>query len=308
MALGAYGIKRPSDVLPDDVEIIVHGQPTRDATSQFTLTTINPASSVLTPHYHNAQTNGSAGVEILGGLYDLKLPSSIFANKGIYTVYIRPVEIRTQILDCGILSSLPNVKGLVFDLNNVPSQFRSRFRPNSLVGYRIEYLQQSGEKIHNFFRVVTSNFYCEAVSAKLSNPSQKSPRYIYTNTETNLIFCTLTPTSAPSNNPNAIPFIGQPGQNVIVTNTFFNPIVLDIEMVDHDFETLAFALYGNQTKSIDDGIYTLYDFNTPNPNIYAQYDLFEVRDNFNNQLFEVKRNRGNNIDFSKNFTTITSNL
>ena len=24
MALGAYGIKRPSDVLPDDVQIIVH--------------------------------------------------------------------------------------------------------------------------------------------------------------------------------------------------------------------------------------------------------------------------------------------
>jgi hypothetical protein len=34
---------------------------------------------------------------------------------------------------------------------------------------------------------------------------------------------------------------------------------LDIEIAEHDFSTLAIALYGNQTKSIDDGIYTLYD-------------------------------------------------
>ena len=40
-------------------------------------------------------------------------------------------------------------------------------------------------------------------------------------------------------------------------------------MVDHDFDTLAIALYGNQTKSIDDrNIYTLYDLSGVN-NIYA---------------------------------------
>ena len=31
MALGAYGIKRPADVLPDDMEVIVHSTPNRDA-------------------------------------------------------------------------------------------------------------------------------------------------------------------------------------------------------------------------------------------------------------------------------------
>ena len=69
-------------------------------------------------------------------------------------------------------------------------------------------------------------------------------------------------------------------------------------MVDHDFETLAISLYGNQSKSIDDGIYTLYDLSGQN-NIYAQYDLYEVRDQFNDQLYEVRQNRGNNIDFNK---------
>jgi len=74
-------------------------------------------------------------------------------------------------------------------------------------------------------------------------------------------------------------------------------------MADYDLDTLAIALYGNQTKSMEDGIYTLYDSNN---NIYKQYNLFEVRDNFNKLLYEVRQDRGNNIDFSKNFTNIIS--
>ena len=50
--------------------------------------------TVLTPYYHAGNTGGpnSAGVEIMGGLYNLTLPSNVFANKGIYTVYIRPAR------------------------------------------------------------------------------------------------------------------------------------------------------------------------------------------------------------------------
>ena len=77
---------------------------------------------------------------------------------------------------------------------------------------------------------------------------------------------------------------------------------MDIEIVEHDISTLAIALYGNQTKSIDDGIYTIYDSDN---NIYKQYNLFEVRDEFNKLLFEVREDRLDNIDFSKNFTNIT---
>ena len=74
-------------------------------------------------------------------------------------------------------------------------------------------------------------------------------------------------------------------------------------MVDHDFETLAIGLYGNQTKSIEDGVYTLYDLAGQN-NIYKQYNLFEIRDNFDENLFEVRQDRGNQIDFTKQFSTI----
>ena len=142
----------------------------------------------------------------------------------------------------------------------------------------------------------------EPVVQNLTNSSQKAIRYRYTDSNTNLMFCTLSPSSAPTNKPIATPYIGQPNQNIIITNTFFNPITLDIELAEHDFSTLAIALYGNQTKSIDDGIYTLYDNNN---NIYKQYNLYEIRDQFNSLLYEVRQDRGNNIDFSKNFTNIT---
>ena len=133
------------------------------------------------------------------------------------------------------------------------------------------------------------------------NTSQKAIRYRYVDNPTDLIFCTVSPSSSPSNKPNAIPFIGQPNQNIIITNTFFNPITIDIQMAEYDIDTLAIALYGNQTKSIEDGIYTLYD---SAGNIYKQYNLFEIRDTFNELLYEVRQDRNNNIDYSKNFTNI----
>jgi hypothetical protein len=302
MALGTYGIVRPADVSPEDVDIILHYTESRDTTDNFTLKKLNTA-NILTPYFHNANTGGNANVEILGGLYNLKLPTGEFNKKGIYTLMIRPAEIRTTILDCGVLSALPNVKGLILDINQVPSQFRNKFVNQGLVGYRFEYLNSDGTKIPNFFRIATSSFYCEPVVSDQTNTSQKSIRYRYVDNPTDLIFVTLSPSSSPTNKPTAIPFIGQPNQNIIITNTFFNPITIDIQMAEHDIDTLAIALYGNQTKSIEDGIYTLYD---TAGNIYKQYNLFEIRDNFNELLYEVRQDRNNNIDFSKNFTNIIS--
>ena len=302
MALGTYGTVRPADMSPEDVEIILNYTPSRDVTTNFVLTKLN-AQDVLTPYFHSSTTGGNADVEILGGLYNLKLPAEEFNKIGIYTLYIRPVEIRTTITDCGVLSSLPNVKGIIIDLNVVPQEYRNRFINQGLIGYRIEYLNSDGTKIPNFYRVVTSAFYCEPVVTNLSNSSQKAIRYRYVDGGSDLIFCTVSPSSAPSNKANATPFIGQPNQNIVMTNTFFNPISMDIELAEHDIDTLAIALYGNQTKSMEDGIYTMYDSNL---NIYKQYNLYEIRDEFNDLLYEVRQDRDDNIDFSKNFNNITN--
>lgn len=301
MATGTYGVIRPSDVSPADVEIILNYTPTRDVTENFVLKKLD-SQSILRPYFNNEETGGNAGVEILGGLYNLRLPADEFNQLGIYTLYIRPAQIRTVINDCGILSALPNVKGIVVDLNQVPSEFRNKFVNQGLVGFRVEYLNEDGTKIPNFFRIITSSFFCEPVTQNLTNTAQKAIRYRYVEGATNLMFCTLSPSSSPTNKPNATPFIGQPNQSIIISNTYFNPISLDIEIVEHDIQTLSIALYGNQTKSIDDGIYTIYDSNN---NIYKQYNLYEIRDEFNKLLYEVRQDRGSNIDFSKNFTNIT---
>ena len=302
MALGSYGTIRPSDVSPEDVEIILLYTESRDVTNNFTLKKLN-APSILTPYFHNTVTGGNPNIEVIGGLYNLQLPAEEFNALGIYTLVVRPIEIRTLITDCGVLSALPNVNGIVIDLNNVPQQFRNKFINQGLVGFRVEYLNNDGTKIPNFFRIVTSSFFCEPVVTNLTNTSEKAIRYRYVDGSSNLMFLTLTPSAAPTNKPSAVPFIGQPNQSIIITNTFFDPQTIEIELVEHDASTLALALYGNQTKSIEDGIYTIYDSDN---NIYKQYNLFEIRNEFSELLYEVRQNRGDNIDFSKNFNTIIS--
>jgi len=301
MAIGSYGNIRPSDVSPEDVQIIMNYTPSRDVTSNFVLTQLD-SQTVLKPYFNNSQTGGNNGVEVLGGLYNLTLPADQFTSTGFYTLYLRPAQIRTKITDCGVLSALPNVKGIVIDITNVPQQYQNKFVQQGLVGFRIEYLNADGSKIPNFFRVITSSFFCEPIVTNQVNTTQKSIRYRYVDGDSNLIFLTLSPSSSPTNKPNATPYIGQPNQNIIISNTFFNPVTLEIEMVEYDVSSLAIALYGNQTKSIDDGIYTIYDSQN---NIYRQYNLYEIRDQFNALLYEVRQNRNNNIDFSKNFTNIT---
>ncbi len=246
MAIGSYGTIRPSDVSPADVEIIMNYTPTRDVTDQFVLTKLD-AQTILRPYFANTETGGTPGVEVLGGLYNLTLPANQFNALGIYTLYIRPAEIRTVITDCGVLSALPNVKGIVIDVTDVPTQYQNKFVQQGLVGFRVEYLNPDGSRIPNFFRVVTSSFFCEPVVTNEVNTTQKAIRYRYVEGDSNLIFLTLSPSSSPTNKPNSTPYIGQPDQDIVITNTFFNPVSVEIEMVEYDISSLAIALYGNQT-------------------------------------------------------------
>lgn len=297
MATGSYGTIRPADVSIDDIEVLMHFTPSRTTGGNgVSFTSIDPA-TVLN---RVANPNGN-GSELMGGIYTLTLPSTIFNQKGFYTLLIRPVEIRTRIVDCGVLSALPNVKGLVFDINAIDNRFIGQFQNNGLVGYRIEYLE-NGNKVNNMFRIITSNNKAEPVNQNLTNTNQKAIRYRF-NDNSSLVFATVTPSSSSNVKPNVLPFIGEPNQEVIITNTFFNPVMIEIEMVEHDIETIAYGLFGNQTKSLEDGIYTIYNFNNQ---IYKQYNLFEIKDRFSGKpLFEVRELR-TNIDFLKGFDNITN--
>lgn len=300
MATGTYGIVRPADVSPEDIEIFYNFTPSRDVISSDFIKIPNAGDVLIKAN----NPNRSGTFEMLGGIYTLKLPVSIFSNKGIYTILIKPAEIRTKIVDVGVLSAFADIKGVLFDLAAVPPNFTSRFENNGLIGYRIEFIDntRTDAKIPNLFRVITSNNRAEPVNQNLTNSNQKAIRYRFNDNST-LVFCTVSPNSASNVQPNAFPFIGSPNQEVIITNTFFNPIMVEIEMVEYDTETIAYALYGNQAKSLEDGIYTVYNFSNQ---IYKQYNLYEIKDKFTGvPLFEVKEIR-TDVDFTKNFSNITT--
>ena len=294
MATGNYGIKRPADVLPEDIDIFLHYSPSRDTGFSDTFTRLTPSNDYI--KQYTKPTENTVGIGILEGMYNLSLPPNIFNAKGIYTLVLKPREVIKEVIDCGNLAAMPEVKGIVLDQTLLGSAGIN----GGLVGYRIEYYEGGTlQKIPNFFRIVTSSNLCEPVNQQLSNTTQKAVRYNF-NDNGSLLFLTLTPSSAPNVKPNAEPFLGKTGQKLSITNTFFNPITIEIEITEHDFDTLGYGLFGNQTKSIQDGIYTIYD--TDN-NIYRQYNLYEIKDNFDDSLYEVRQQR-TNIDFTKDFNNI----
>jgi hypothetical protein len=296
MSVGVYGTSVPASVSPDDMEIWYRYTPSRDQEPGLITKWPGLSSDIIIENIHPEYST-----EIFGGLYTLRLPVDTFGTKGIYTIIIKPVEIRTTIKDCSNLAALPDVKGLVLDSSSIESKFQSKFENDSLIGYRIEYLNNDGTKRKNFFRIITSNNKASSINTSSNNTTANTTRYIF-NDNSSLVFCTITPSSSSSVKPNALPYIGVPDQNIIITNTFFNPIMMEIEMVEHDNETIAYALYGNQTKSLDDGIYTIYNFNE---GIYRQYNLYEVKDKFSGKpLYEVREEK-TTIDQTKDFKDIT---
>lgn len=291
MATGNYGIVRPSDVSNEDVQIYYNYTPNRQ-TLPGPMSELD-ATSLLGEIGEPLIINGVN--QNYQGLKNLTLPADIFGNLGIYNIMIRPRIFYIQIDDCGVLSSAPDVKGILINVDNLPSEL---ITDNALIGFRVEYYDSQG-KIRNLFRIITSSGRVEAVNQNLTNTNQKAIRYRY-NDAGNLIFCTLTPTSSPVTLPNKIPFIGSPNQTISLTNTYFDPIHIELEVVEHDAQTLSYALYGNQSKSIQDGIYSIYD---SSGNIYKQYNLFEIQDDSGNPLYEAREVRAS-IDDSKSFNNI----
>lgn len=285
MAVGSYGTKRLANVELSDIEIIYTYSPSRDVLPIGDAQVLDP-NSVL-----NRIDDPIIQGQLLNGWYNMRLPSDIFGSLGFYNIIIRPRVTVATISDCGSLAAFPDKKGIIVDIGQL-----NESNLDNLIGSRIEY---PGTEI---FRIVTSANRVEPVNQNLPNTTQKAVRYRF-NDNSNLVFLTLTPSSAPNVKPNSFPFIGTPGEDMYIYKTNFDPIMVEIELAEHDIDTLAIGLYGNQTKSIVDGKYTLYDFDN---NIYKQYNLYEIQDQFTSEpLYEV-REESENIDETKDFDTITT--
>jgi hypothetical protein len=300
MAIGTYGIVRPSDVSIEDIDMYYNYIPNRQASSSD-LIKLN-ANELLTYNYLPSDDPNAVGSEnLLEGLYNLKLPASTFNELGIYTIYIKPKLITTVIVDCGVLSSLPSVKGLIIDMNTIPSGLQAN---NALQGFRIEYLDSSGKKLRNTVRYVVTSNKVVPVSENVGNTSQKAIRYRFDDSGT-LIFLQVTPSSSSDVKPNATPFIGNTGGVILMSNTYFTPIVLEVELVENTIDTLADFVAGEQIKDVQNGILTYYDKDRV---ITKQFNLYEIKDDVENvPLYEVKEKR-TNIDETENFDNVTGGL
>jgi hypothetical protein len=305
MATGIYGNLRGADVDPSDMDVFYTYTPNRETpTSTFyRLTATDIITNLNLPSSDDLEITG--GDNLLEGMYNLTLPSTIFNQRGIYTIYIRPKVYSVDIVDCGVLSALPTTKGIVLRTTDLDSTLRAN---NALQGYKIEYINSDNTKLRNTVRYVVTSNRCIAVTENIGNTSQTSVRYRFDDAG-NLLFLQLTPSSSSSVKPNATPFIGVPNQTILLSNTFFNPIAIELELVENDIDTVIDFVGGEQIKDVDNGILTYYTRDEDNNRaILKQFDLFEIKDSITEaSLFEVKQER-TNIDESQDFEDIISSI
>ena len=295
-ANGVYGTVIPSRITTDDVEIFYsyHESRNSDSTENAVFTKL-PSTILSNVLYDN---NEKFTENTLEGLYNLKLPLRYFNRKGFYTVYIKPKELVAVITDVSNLAAYPNVRGIVLDskANGIDSSLSNKILSNnSLVGYRVIYIDDDGNR-EDHFRLITSNNRCEPIIQVSNDNSNKSYTYRYNDAST-LSFLTLTPSNAPSFKSNASPFIGKPTQRIVLVNTYFEPVMLDIEMTDKDITTITTMLEGSQLRDLDNGLVTTFDENNQ---IYHQSEHYTIKDAATGKpVFEVKKNREESIDFDQ---------
>jgi hypothetical protein len=115
----------------------------------------------------------------------------------------------------------------------------------------------------------------------------------------------LTPSSSSDVKPNVSPFIGSPDQTILISNTFFSPLVIEVDMVQNTIDTLTDYVAGEQIKDVDNGILTYYDQDRV---IKRQLNIYEIKETVDDvSLYEVKERR-TNIDETQNFDDITDSV
>ena len=176
MGVGVYGVTRPSDVSVDDIDMFYNYIPNRE-TNNSDMIRLN-ANELLSYSYLPEDErifDDDVNNNILEGLYNLRLPSSIFSQLGIYTIYIKPKSFMITIMDCNVLSAQPNVKGIVINVNDLPEGLRGN---NALQGYRIEYIDTlSNNKIRNVVRYIVTSNKVVPINENVGNANQRSTKY-----------------------------------------------------------------------------------------------------------------------------------
>lgn len=300
MANGVYGTNIPTsisnDLIANYVDIVYSYSRTRNSTdvegSKFEkLSSDNMKNVVLS----KSETNDN----MVDGLYNLKLPTDTFGKKGFYTIYIKPKEIPVTIMDVSTLHDFPTVRGIVIDLKAIPTELKGDASVNNgLVGYRVIYRNNDGTR-SNELRIVTSNNKCEPVVNVSTTTNSKTYSYRY-NENSTYTFITVTPSMPLSYKASSTPFIGKATQNIYLVNTLFEPICIELEMVENDIDTVTNILTGNQLRDLNNGLLTTFDKDN---NILVQHEMSTLKSSETGApQYEVKENRSENIDFTQTIT------
>jgi hypothetical protein len=305
MANGVYGTMIPTLISDDNlrnyVDIYYSYSETRNSVDVDASSFIRVASDDISSFISGTRSNVSTDTDmddIIDGLYTLKLPATIFGKKGFYTIYIKPREVPVRITDVSTLKDFPNVRGVILDTNNVPPEIQSDAQTNNgLVGYRL--ILRNGMDRSSDIRIVTSNNKCQPVTSMSTNTNNRSYAYQY-NENATFTFLTITPSTALSFKSTATPYIGKATQEAYLVNTLFEPVCIEVEMVENDADTIATMISGSQLRDLNSGIITTYDDGN---NIVMQHEMSTLkRTETGTPQYEIRENRKNNIDFSQTIT------
>ena len=297
MANGVYGTNIPASISDENisnyVDIFYSYSETRNSSdvdgSKFEKLSAENLKNVVAVSTEDSDN-------IVDGLYNLKLPTNIFGKKGFYTIYIKPKEVPVTILDVSTLHDFPNIRGIILDLNDLPNEVVGDATINNgLVGYRIIYRNDDGTRSGEL-RIITSNNKCEPVVSVSTTTNAKTYSYQY-NENSTYTFLTVTPSMPLSYKASSTPYIGKSTQKAYLVNTLFEPVCLELEMVENDIDTVTNILTGNQLRDLNRGLITTFDKNN---NIIAQHEMSTLKSSDTGApQYEIKENKSNNIDFTQ---------
>lgn len=291
MAVGIYGSKKLADVDFNDVDIFYAYSASRDVLGD----------TQMVPLFNSITNNEFRKLLGADGVYKLRLPASIFNKLGFFVVLIKPKTFETTIVDCSIVVTNSDdeiqisKKGIV-----IPKlQFQGR---GGLIGYQIEYFDDNGIKIKNFHRIITSSDLVSISSnSSSSNPSATS--YILDDNG-NQLFLTLTPDELSLITAEQKPDLGKAGQKILISNTFFDPVMIEVEMVDQTIKTLSYGIFGNAIRDMETGVYSIFD---EAGNLYKQYNLLQRKKQFTTGILEIKEERAN-LNLQQNFFSLSQGI
>lgn len=293
MANGVYGTKKPALVTPSDVDIYYYYRPSRSSEATGFENFKKLDSNLLANT--KAPLSDDTDISVLPGMYDMRLPLNVFGKVGIYTIYIKPKEIYGKIIDVSTLAAYPNISGIVLDSTDFVGGDNSMFANGALQGYRVEFFDEGKQNRNGEYRIITSNNKCEPVAQNMNDSTAKGIRYRF-NDSSNLVFCTVTPSMALSFNSSSKPYIGKVNEKIALVSTKFNPVMLEIEMVQHDIDSLYALQTNTQIRDLDKGVITTFD---DDGNIIEQALYGNITNPARGINHDFKIKNGDNISFDQ---------